>query len=178
MRTWEMADAESLWQAVDGSRARLREWLPWIDVYRSVQDAETFIARAIMEASDGISFHFAIVDRMTERLLGGTGFNRPDWAVRAFEIGYWLTNDAVGHGYVTEAVQALTRLAFERLRAERVEIRCDPRNARSRAIPERLGFQLDGQLRSNTLDPDGRPRDTLVFSVIRTDSRPAWLAPA
>ena len=66
-------------------------------------------------------------------------------------------------------MRLLTRLAFEDLEARRVEISCDPRNDRSRRVAERLGFVLEGRLRSIMLDTAGQPRDQLVFSLIPDD---------
>ncbi|HEU6455225.1 MAG TPA: GNAT family protein, partial [Roseateles sp.] len=60
--------------------------------------------------------------------------------------------------------QLLTALAFDTLRAQRVEIRCDVRNTRSRAVAERCGFELDGILRRDALAVDGSVRDTAVYS--------------
>ena len=82
---------------------------------------------------------------------------------------------AEGHGYVTEAVQLLARLAFDRLGANRVEIYVDPQNVRSRSVPERLGFVLEGTLRQFRAGPDGRPQDRQVFALVRDDYlRLAW----
>jgi RimJ/RimL family protein N-acetyltransferase len=110
-----------------------------------------------------------IFDRQTGRLLGGSGLHRIDWTIRRFEIGYWLRESAVGHGYVTEAVQVLTRFAFEHLSANRVEIRMDTRNTRSRAVPERLGFVYEGCLRRALPDPENFPGDVALFGLIRED---------
>jgi RimJ/RimL family protein N-acetyltransferase len=51
--------------------------------------------------------------------------------------------------YITETVQGLTVFAFEHLQANRIEIRCEERNIRSRKIPERLDFQLEGILKKS-----------------------------
>jgi RimJ/RimL family protein N-acetyltransferase len=101
--------------------------------------------------------------------LGGSGLARIDWTIRRFEIGYWLRESAVGFGYVSETVQLLTCLAFDRLEASRVEIRMDVRNTRSRAVPERLGFVYEGRLRRALPDVKARPRDVDVFALIHED---------
>ncbi len=68
---------------------------------------------------------------------------------------------------MTEAVQGITRFAFRELHARRVEIRCDARNRKSRAIPERLGFTLEGILKNDDLSADGTQlRDTCVYAKI------------
>jgi RimJ/RimL family protein N-acetyltransferase len=86
------------------------------------------------------------------------------------EIGYWLRTDATGAGYATEAVKLLVRLAFDLLQAERIEIRCDARNARSAAVPRRLGFVHEATLRCARRNPENELGDTLVFALTRTDA--------
>jgi len=94
-------------------------------------------------------------------------------AARTFEIGYWINPHHEGRGYVTETVQALTDYAFDALHAERVEIRLDPTNSRSQAVPQRLNFVYEGTLRRNILSTDGTHRDTEIYAMIRTDQRTA-----
>jgi len=89
-----------------------------------------------------------------------------NWDIPSFEIGYWIRRPAEGKGYVTESVKLIGRLAFEQLGAQRVMIRCEPRNQRSKAIPERLGYSYEGTLRREVPDADGVPRDVRVYSLI------------
>jgi RimJ/RimL family protein N-acetyltransferase len=98
--------------------------------------------------------------------VGGSGLHRIDWSVPRFEIGYWCRTGFAGHGYITEAVRGITRLAFDHLGARRLEIRSDPLNRRSASVAERVGFRLEGELRNAELGADGEPRNTLVFSMI------------
>ena len=66
---------------------------------------------------------------------------------------------------MTEATEAITNFAFTELNAKRVEIRCDTRNTKSRAIPERLGFTLEGILKNDSLSADSKElRDTCIFA--------------
>ena len=101
------------------------------------------------------------------RIVGSSGLHRIDWSVPSFEIGYWVRTPDSGQGYATEAVEAIGSFAFEKLGARRIEIRADTRNTRSRAIPEKLGYQLEGVLRHDCLHVDGRLRDTAVYARIR-----------
>ena len=64
-------------------------------------------------------------------------------------------------------MQALTRFAFDRLEARRVEIRMDAGNERSWRVAERVGFRLEGVLRGNSLTPAGELRDTRVYARVR-----------
>ena len=60
----------------------------------------------------------------------------------AIEIGYWLRTDHTGRGLVTACARSLTEAALGLDGIERVEIHCDEANARSRAVPLRLGYRL------------------------------------
>lgn len=108
-------------------------------------------------------------DRATGHYLGGSGLHRIDWSVPALEIGYWLRTSAWGKGYASEAVRLLCEFAFESLRANRVEIRCDALNTRSMAVPTRLGFVQEALLRRECRDGNGELRDTLIFAMTPED---------
>ena len=101
-----------------------------------------------------------------DSFLWGCGLQVHNWKVPSFEIGYWLRATAEGHGYMTEAVRLLTSFAFEVLHAQRVMIRCDDRNTRSKAIPERLGYVFEGCMRNAEIGTSGEPFNALVYSMI------------
>jgi RimJ/RimL family protein N-acetyltransferase len=169
LRPYVPEDGPALFEAVRSSRAELLPWLPWADRHATVE-ASTETCRRLAESfAARTDFTMGVFGREDGRLLGGTGLHRVRWAIPAFEIGYWLRADAVGRGYVTEAAQALARTCFEDLGAERVEIVCDPRNARSAAVAERAGFVLEGTLRRAILGADGTPRDARVYGLVRED---------
>lgn len=80
--------------------------------------------------------------------------------------GYWLRADATGRGYATEATRAAMAVAAALPGITRLEIRCDPRNTRSAAVPRRLGFQPIRTLVQNAVTPDGLPRDTIIWEWV------------
>ena len=176
LRPYRLKDAPEFLEAIEESRAHLEPWLPWVSEIRSLADARADLARlrARWFARDDLTM--GIFDRKTGRLLGGSGLHRIDWARRIFEIGYWIRSPEEGKGYVTEAVQLLTRLAFGPLQANRVEVRMDPRNVRSCQVASRLGFVLEGTLRRCALDREGRPAARHVFALVPEDrTAVAWL---
>jgi RimJ/RimL family protein N-acetyltransferase len=150
--------------------SHLRPWMPWAQDAPTAESAEIVVRRMQADFIARRDLCFQIYARRADgspgRLLGGTGLHRIDWAVRRFEIGYWIRPEALGRGHVSDAVQLLTALAFDTLGARRVEIRCDARNVKSRAVAERCGFELEGVLRNEALGVDGQPRDTAVYSRI------------
>jgi RimJ/RimL family protein N-acetyltransferase len=177
VRPYAEAEAGVVSHAVEESRATLARWMPWAKQYQSPEDYLVSIRRWRANWLLREDLVMGIFDRQNGGLLGGTGLHRIDWTIRRFEIGYWLRDAYVGKGYVSEAVQVLTRFAFDRLAANRVEIRMDVRNARSRAVPVRLGFVHEGCLRRALPDVEGQPRDIDVFAVVREDyERLSWPA--
>ncbi len=152
------------------SISHLRPWMPWAQEAPTAESSELVVRRMHSDFIARRDLTYQLYARKPDgsagRLLGGTGLHRMDWAVRRFEIGYWIRPEAAGQGHVSEAVKLLAALALGPLAARRVEIRCDPRNTRSRAVAERCGFELEGILRNEALGVDGHPRDTCVYSRI------------
>jgi RimJ/RimL family protein N-acetyltransferase len=177
LRPYRPEDAPAGWEAIDESRDHLAPWMPWVHETHSIDDSREFIARARARWLLRESLGVGIFERATAGYLGGSGLERINWAIPSFEIGYWIRRTAQGQGFVRETVQLLTRLAFDTLRANRVEIRMDPRNVRSRNVAERLGYGLEGTLRNCSTDATGQPADRLIFALIPEDYRAlGWAA--
>ncbi len=83
-------------------------------------------------------------------------------------IGYGLAPDAVGHGYMTEAVKRAVRIGFEDLGLHRIEINIMPRNARSIAVAERCGFHREG-LSPRYLKIAGHWEDHVRYALLDDD---------
>lgn len=150
------------------SLSHLRPWMVWAQEPPSAESAELVERRMWADFVARRDFTYRLYAKRADgspgRLLGGCGLHRIDWTVRRFEIGYWIRPEAAGHGHVTQAVNLLSQLAFGVLGARRLEIRCDARNLKSRAVAERCGFELEGVLRQDSLGVDGTPRDTCVYA--------------
>ena len=167
VRLWTDSDAEALFAAIDRARDHLKPWMEWVDRHQDVADTRDYITRTLLDFTRRESMALGIFDRADNRtVLGSTGFHDIDWTVASLEIGYWIVPEAEGRGYVTEAVALLTDFALREFGANRLAIRCDPRNERSRRVAERLGYRFEGQLRNASRTPQGTLRDSLVFSMI------------
>jgi RimJ/RimL family protein N-acetyltransferase len=169
VRPYRPGDGQAVWEAVDESRERLRPWLPWTDTHRTPADSEAFVRRSWGNWAVRSDLIVGVWERETGRYLGSSGIHPRDWDVRWFEVGYWLRTGAEGHGYITEAVGLLLKLAFETLHADRVDLRCDTRNTRSAAVALRLGFIHEGTQRQSCRAPGGDLRDMMIFAMTRED---------
>lgn len=144
IRAYEVADAEAMAAAMAVNHERLREWLPWAWDEPQTLDTRRHLLTYFRARFDaGEDFTMGMFERTTGALLGGTGLH-PRVASGVVEIGYWLTADAEGRGLMREVAAALTQVAFGLGIARRVAINCDPANARSRAVPQSLGYASAG----------------------------------
>jgi RimJ/RimL family protein N-acetyltransferase len=176
MRAPRAGDGAALNDAMAESLESLKPWMPWAQTLPSLEESELTcrqLALRFAQRTDLTLFMFErVADGACGRLVGGTGLHRMDWNVPRFEIGYWCRPSLQGRGLVTEAVQTLTRFAFDTLRARRVEVRMSRANTKSRAVTERCGFTLEGVLRQDSLGIDGQPRDTVVYARVRGVEEP------
>jgi RimJ/RimL family protein N-acetyltransferase len=163
LRCWEPADAPGLRVAIDASLEQLREWLPWaVAEPTPVEELAIRLEAFAHRFRAGEDWTFGVFDLRTGRVLGGAGLHRRE-APDALELGYWLRADAVGQGLATEAVDALARVALAEGGLTRVEIRCDPKNARSIAVARRAGFRHLRTLVAHATTPAGEGRNTMVW---------------
>lgn len=164
LETVAEGDAVDLFALTDRNREYLRRWLPWVDSTRSVADTRAFIERSREQVRREQGFQCAI--RFRGELVGVIGFVYVDQVNGRAEIGYWISEAAQGRGVMTRACGALVRFAFESLGLNRVEIRADIDNRRSRAIPERLGFVQEAVLREAAIT-NGRYIDLAMYALLR-----------
>ena len=135
-------DSKFVWPAVADSQEELRPWMPWAYPEAQEQRVEEFCRRAASNFVLREQFHYSLYLKGTETCVGTCGVPRLKWNVPMFELGYWLRTPYCGKGYMNEAVVAIERMCFDLFKAERIEIRCDARNERSRRVAERAGYAL------------------------------------
>jgi RimJ/RimL family protein N-acetyltransferase len=168
-------------EAVDSSLDHLRPWMPWAHEAPVPVEQTVELLRSFRGAFDlGQDFIYGIFSADESELVGGTGLH-PRVGQGALEIGYWLRASRAGQGLATESTAAITRVGFEVAEAARIEIRVDPENTASLAIPRKLGFVEEGILRRRLHGPDAAPlqRDAVVFALLREelDGTPSAEAP-
>jgi ribosomal-protein-serine acetyltransferase len=168
LRPLEDADAEELFALVDSNRAYLREWLPWLDQNTEVGHTRAFIQATRKQQADRNGFACGI--RWRGRLAGVVGLHAIDWANRKTSIGYWVAEGQQGRGLVTRACAALLPHVFDDLGLNCVEIGCAVGNARSNAVPQRLGFTREGVLRQREWLYDHYV-DHVVYSLLASEWR-------
>jgi ribosomal-protein-serine acetyltransferase len=135
------SEAEEVFAIVDRERDRLREWLPWVDSTTDVDVERRFLETVEVSNDDNSGVHATIRD--DSGVLGMIGL-RFSPLHQSAEVGYWLSEAAVGRGVMTRAVAALVDVTFGVLQLHRFELLAATGNRRSRAVAERLGMTQEG----------------------------------
>lgn len=165
LRRWTADDAVQLGPILHANVAHLGPWIPQ-RVARPASESELMerLAAASTAFDQTREWRYGIFRRDSGVLLGEVGLYPRNASSRVpfeqadrIEVGYWLRADVTGNGFATEAVRAVLDLALRLPHLSHVEIRCDERNERSVAIPQRLDFQLASVVSSPSLQPDEPP---------------------
>ena len=118
----------------------------------------------------GVGLAFAVVDKQANRVAGSTRFMRADVRNKRIEIGFTFLGKTWQRTHInTEAKLLMFSHAFEKMGLNRVEFRADYLNGASRRALLRLGAKEEGILRNHMVMPNGRVRDSVVYSVIRNE---------
>jgi RimJ/RimL family protein N-acetyltransferase len=143
----------------------LKRWMPWAQTMPTAEDSEALArtAHAKVLTREDLPLHLFRKD--TGMLVGCSGIHPKDWAVPKFEIGYWCRASCQGQGFITEAVREITAFGLATLKARRIEIVIDQRNARSIRVAERVGYRLEATFPNERIAEDGALRTTLVYAL-------------
>jgi RimJ/RimL family protein N-acetyltransferase len=167
LRGWRVDDADAIVQACQDPE--IAYWIPFIPRPYTRADAEEYLAACLESGEERRPF--AIVDAASDALLGSIDMGVNSLGYRG-HVGYWVVAEARGRGVCTRALRLLSRWALEDLGLQRLELITDPDNVASQRVAEKVGFRREGVLRSHLRHPDGRLRDSVMFSLL-----PGELAP-
>lgn len=143
-----------------------RLWELFYSLAPGPKTIDMWLAHAAREREHARSIIFTVLDAAGE-VVGSTRLMRINEANKRVEIGGTFYAARVQRtGLNTEAKLLLLSHAFEVLGCICVQIRTDWFNRRSQAAIERLGARRDGVLRGHKVMPDGRVRDTVVYSIL------------
>jgi ribosomal-protein-serine acetyltransferase len=142
-------------EALKDSFNELKAWLPFAQNLPTVEETEANLREAHINFLKRKSFRFIIFKKDTNEFIGITSFEGVVWDISKCEIGYWINSKFSGNGFMLEAVKELSKIGLNQL------------NFKSRAIPEKLGFELEGTLKNDDLSADGsKLTDTCIYAIV------------
>lgn len=145
-------------------------WKLWFTSIPAPDEVQSYIERLLAQRDAGAAVPYAVRDNASGHVVGCSRYLNIDELHRRVEIGgTWYARRAQRTGINTECKLLLLTQAFETADCIAVEFRTDWLNRRSQAAIERLGAKRDGVLRNHMIMPDGRIRDTVVYSIIQSE---------
>lgn len=154
IRTPQLGDDKPLNDAIHRSLSELQRWQPWANDPR-LEVTTKFIEDGINEwgSKQQKNFPLIVVYKENNKIIAASGYNeKSDPSVPYYEIGYWLETSYTGQGLATEVTNALTRYAFQELKAVRVQIQVQEENTKSLNIARRCGYRHEATLKNVRLD--------------------------
>lgn len=177
IRPTQSSDGKMINDAIIESFDELHFWMEWADHLPSLEESEKYAKEAaqnwIDKKNDEPYLQLIILDKNTGDFIGATSFHHYNWSVPSIETGYWIRKKYSGHGFMTEASNAITQYAFKQLKVNRVSLTCDPDNIKSKSVAERLHFTLEGKLKNHRRKPDTKElADTVIYAKYDCENLP------
>lgn len=163
-------DGPELWLAVNGSRAFLQRWLPWVQFHTDPAASVRFAEACANDWDQGRAMRFVIRERAHRTLTGVVGLESMVHMHRSCELGYWLRKEATKRGLMSEAGKAAVDFAFQHLGAHRIRVAAATDNHASLQVIGRIGFRFEGIARQAEWC-DGRWLDHATFGLVASDLR-------
>jgi RimJ/RimL family protein N-acetyltransferase len=162
LRPWTEDDVPAL--VAGCNDPEIAHWIPTIPHPYTADDALAFIRGEVREDHDALAI------QLDGRVVGGIGLGLNRHGYRG-SIGYWIAKTERGNGICTRALRLLARHALENLQLQSVQVVTDPDNLASQRVAEKVGFQREGVMRAHLRHPDGRIRDSVMFSLLPGELR-------
>jgi ribosomal-protein-serine acetyltransferase len=161
----ELSDSVDIYNTINKQREYLSVWLPFVEYTKNIDYTKKYI-QSILDSPDDTKIY---VIQYNDSFGGLIGFNKINKINKCAEIGYWLSEPLQKKGIVTKSVQVLIDFAFRKLDINRIQIKCNTENIRSKKIPQRLGFHFEGIERAGEQMSDDSFVDLEVYSKLKTD---------
>jgi N-acetyltransferase len=158
---------------IDGLSNAARDGEVWRNSFAqfpNTNEISKYLQEMFDLSSKGIILPFVTVHKTSNTIVGTTRYLNIDYENHRLEIGHTWIAKSWRRTYVkTEAKFLMLQYAFEKLTCIAVEIRTDVLNTVSRQAIQRLGAKQDGILRHHKIMRDGRIRDTVCYSIIKSE---------
>jgi len=147
-------------------------WIWFTNDLSVEQELKYWVDTGVNDIKSKTRLAFAIIDKSTGILMGSTSFGNISYRDKRIEIGWtWLGKQFQGKGINDHVKKLMLEYSFNILDFERVEFKTDVLNIPARKALLRIGATEEGILRSHTLMTHSRRRDTIYYSVLKSE----WL---
>jgi ribosomal-protein-alanine N-acetyltransferase len=169
LRRFTLDDVDDVWEYT-GDPEVTRYLI--LDTQPNRREATKLLEKAIAAYESLDSPIWAVDYKLENKVVGGCSMRNWERASGRVEIAYALSRRYWQRGIMTEALQALLDLGFERMGLNRVEAHTMPLNVASSRLLEKLGFRCEGIMRQREFFK-GAYQDLALYSLLASDWRHA-----
>ena len=118
----------------------------------------------------GLGYYCLLIDNENQKMLGTISFsNLSRFPFYACNVGYSLAESAQGNGYMRLGLNMAVSYMFEHQNMHRLMAGYMPRNKRSEAVLQHVGFEKEGYAK-DYLQINGKWEDHILTSLVN----PNW----
>ncbi len=162
--------AQKHYQALCIAIADGKLWELAVTLVPQLDDVPVFIENAVAAYAAGRELAFATIDKASGKVVGSTRYMNINSRFNRVEIGFTFLGSSWQRTYInSEAKLLMLSHAFEIIGVNRVEFLTDELNQKSRQAIARLGAKEEGILRQHMQMPNGRIRNSVIFSIVKTE---------
>jgi len=145
-------------------------WIYFTSDLSNSPELQTWVETAVNEHQKKIRLPFTVIDKVSDQIVGATSFLNISFKDKRVEIGAtWIAKDYQGKGVNDQIKFLMLEYCFDVLAFERVEFKTDVLNVPARKALLRIGASEEGILRSHTLMTNNRRRDTIYYSILKSE---------
>jgi ribosomal-protein-serine acetyltransferase len=168
LKSVEPSYAQAMFNVIDKERERLSRFLLWVPSILSLEDENAYIVKSQKEWEAETRFVWALFNKKDETFMGTISAFNVRKAHRRCEIGYYLSSEFEGKGFLSEALRLLEKEFFVQ-GMERLQLLIRVNNERSYKAALRNGYTCEGRLRHMVCNEDGVFEDMFFLSKLRSE---------
>lgn len=166
LRKLALSDAESIAEHIKDKA--IIKWLLVVPYPYRKKDAASFIRSRQNERRTRKSYTFGISLKTNKEIIGIIDLSDIDWDDKKAEVGYWIGKRFWGNGYMTEAINLISRFGFRELKLNKIYARVFEGNIASMRALEKNNFRHEGILRDEIFKY-GRWIDEYYYGLLKSE---------
>lgn len=145
-------------------------WIYGLSDLSKAGELRTYIQKAIEAREKGVCAVWTIIDKKTNLIAGCTRLAEISWKDERGQIGWtWIGKEYQGSGLNKAMKFLILQFGFEVLKLNRIELKADERNLRSRQAIKSIGATEEGILRQHMKIQGDFIRNTVFYSILKSE---------
>lgn len=170
LRPLKDSDAKNIVENINN--LNVTKWLLVVPYPYTLKDSKKWIKenKKKWKKKKKESYGFGIELREEKSIIGGIGIHNFNKFQGKASIGYWIGEKYHKKGYGTEALDALLKFAFNKLKLRKIEAGVFAGNPSSGKLLEKFGAKQEGLKRkSDKCKADGKIKDEIIYGILKEE---------